>query len=388
MITMPLRTQERVVGVLNIISTRPHAFEEQDAADHGAAGGDARRGDDERRGVRGQAGPGGRAPAALTALRESQVLFDSFMNNNPALAYMKDEEGRRVWVNEPYRHFYRLEGVDTRLLQDEDLMPASWWSWCARRIAGCWRRSSPAVREMMLPAPDGTEHHWLTYRFVVRDGAGQRFVGGVSLDITERKQAEAALRRSEESFRSLIEGSPEAIFVHRGGPLVYVNPSALSFLELSASEVVGASVLQFVHPEDREVATGLLDAAPEQVRSGAYELRFLRPNGRVTIAEVSCQSLLFHGEPATVVSARDLTERKQMQARLVLSDRLVAMGTLAAGVAHEINNPLTLRDLQPVLPGRGAARLAARAARGADGGGGGGAARGGDGGRPGAADRR
>jgi two-component system NtrC family sensor kinase len=55
---------------------------------------------------------------------------------------------------------------------------------------------------------------------------------------------------------------------------------------------------------------------------------------------VSRLSVGFHGEPATVVSARDLTERKQMQARLLLSDRLVAMGTLAAGVAHEINQPL------------------------------------------------
>jgi signal transduction histidine kinase len=59
------------------------------------------------------------------------------------------------------------------------------------------------------------------------------------------------------------------------------------------------------------------------------------------IAEVSCLRIVFQGELATVVSARDLTDRKQMQARLVLSDRLVAMGTLAAGVAHEINNPLT-----------------------------------------------
>jgi two-component system NtrC family sensor kinase len=341
MISVPLRIKEEVAGVLNIISTRPRAFQDQDlrmlqllavmvsAAMTNAAEYEAKQ------------ALVAEHQAALTALQESQVLFDSFMNHNPALAYMKDEEGRRVWVNEPYRRFYRLEGVDTRMLQDEDLLPPELVERVREEDHRALESEQPAVGEMMLPAPDGTEHHWLTYRFVVRDGSGRRLLGGVSMDISKRKRAEAALRRSEESFRSLIEGSPEAIFVHRGGPLVYVNPSALSFLGLPASEVVGAPVLQFVLPEDREVATGLLDAKPGQVRSGTYELRFLQPNGRVMTAEVSCLSLLFHGEPATMVSARDLTERKQIQSRLLLSDRLVAMGTLAAGVGHEINNPLS-----------------------------------------------
>ncbi|HEX8704236.1 MAG TPA: ATP-binding protein [Myxococcaceae bacterium] len=341
MITVPLRIKEQVAGVLNIISTRPHAFQEQDlrtmellAVMLGAAMTNAAEYEAKQALV-------AEHQAALTALQESQVLFDSFMNHNPALAYMKDTEGRRVWVNEPYRRFHRLEGVDTRMLQDEDLLPPELVERVREEDRRVLASEQPAVGEMMLPAPDGTPHHWLTYRFVVRDGTGQRFLGCVAMNITQRKQAEAALRRSEESFRSLIEGSPEAIFVHRGGPLVYVNPSALSFLGLPASEVVGASVLRFVHPDDQEVATGLLDARPGQLRSGACEMRFLRPNGRVATAEVSCQSLLFHGEPATVVSARDLTERKQIQSRLVMSDRLVAMGTLAAGVAHEINNPLS-----------------------------------------------
>jgi two-component system NtrC family sensor kinase len=341
MITVPLRLREQVAGVLNIISTRAHAFEEQDlrtmellAVMLGAAMTNAAE-------YEAKQALAAERKAALSALQESQALFSSFMNHTPALAYMKDDQGRRVWVNEPYRRFFRLEGVDPRTLREEELLPVAMVERLRQEDRQILESGQPSVSEVMLPSRDGVEHHWLDYRFVVRDVSGQRFLGGVLLEITQRKQAEAALRRSEESFRSLIEGSPEAVFVHRGGPLVYVNPSALSFLGLPTSAVVGTPVLQFVHPEDREVATGLLDAAPGRVRSGAWELRFLRANGRVVTAEVSCQSLLFHGELATVVSARDLTERKQIQSRLVLSDRLVAMGTLAAGVAHEINNPLT-----------------------------------------------
>jgi len=341
MITVPLRHGLRVTGVLNIVSEQPRAFSERDgrtmellAGLLGVAMANAAEYESK------QALAAERA-AALAALQETQELFASFMNNGPALAYMKDAEGRRVWVNEPYRRFYRLEGMDLQQVRDRELMPDEAVAHIRQRDQEVLQAGHATASEAMIPAPDGTEHHWLTYRFPVRDGAGRCFLGAVSLDITERKRAEAALRRSEESFRALIEGSPEAIFVHRGGPLVYVNPSALRFLGLPATELVGARVLQSVHPEDQELAAGVLDVAPEQVRSGTCELRFIQRNGRVLTAEVSCLSVLFHGEPATVVSARDLTERKQMQARLVLSDRLVAMGTLAAGVAHEINNPLT-----------------------------------------------
>ncbi|WP_224363308.1 ATP-binding protein [Hyalangium versicolor] len=341
MISVPLRHGDRVVGALNILSQRPHAFTEQElrtmellavilaSAMSNAAEFEAK-----------QALASERA-AALTALQETQELFASYMNNSPALAYMKDGEGRRVWANEPYRRFYRVLQAELPKISDHELMSAESVAIVRQRDREVLESGQPTATEELIPAPDGTERCWFTYRFIVKDGADRRFLGAVSLDITERKRTEAALRRSEESFRALIEGSPEAIFVHRGGSLVYVNPSALSFLGLKRSELVGTSVLNYVHPDDRTLAEGALDVAPAQLQSGTSEMRFQRRGGRVLTAEVSRMTLVFDGEPATVVSARDLTERKAMQARLVLSDRLVAMGTLAAGVAHEINQPLT-----------------------------------------------
>jgi PAS domain S-box-containing protein len=341
MITVPLRHGPRVTGVLNIVSRQAHAFSERDTRTMELLAGMLGTAMSNAAQYEAKQALAAERAAARDALQESQALFDSFMNNSPALAYMKDSEGRRVWVNEPYRRFYRLEGMDLSNVTDRALMPEEFVAQIRQGDQEVLASGLPTMAEATLPAPDGTVHHWLIYRFPVRDAAGRRFLGGVSLDITERKQAEAALRRSEESFRALIEGSPEAILVHRGGPLVYVNPFAVRFLGVPASKLVGTSVLQYVHPEDRAEATGVLDAPPGEVRAGASELRFIQPNGRVITAEVSCLSIVFQGEPATVVSARDLTERKQMQGRLVLSDRLVAMGTLAAGVAHEINNPLS-----------------------------------------------
>ncbi|WP_075005354.1 ATP-binding protein [Stigmatella aurantiaca] len=339
MITVPMMAGGRVGGILNIVSSRPHAFGEQSrralellAVMLGAAMANAAEYEAKQKLV-------AEHSAALSALQDTLRMFTSFMDNSPALAFVKDAEGRRVWANEPYRRFYGLDMDALHHVRDEELMPPAMAQRMRQQDLEVLQTGCSSVTEAMIPGRDGTEYHWITYRFLLKDNEGQTMLAHAALDITEHTRAEVALRNSEESFRSLIERSPEAIFVHRGGPLVYVNPSALVFLKQPASRVEGASLLDFVHPEDRALAQSML-GPPGRGLAGARELRFLSANGRVLTAEVSCLSLSFLGQPATVISARDLTERRQMQTRLVLSDRLVAMGTLAAGVAHEINNPL------------------------------------------------
>jgi two-component system, NtrC family, sensor kinase len=339
MITVPLKAGCHVSGVLNIVSSRTHAFGERSrrtlellAVMLGSAMANAAEYEAKQKLV-------AERSAALAALQDTLAMFTAFMDNSPAMAFVKDTQGRRVWANEPYRRFYGLDMEALYHVRDEELMPPALAHRMRLQDLEVLETGRTSMTEAMIPGRDGNEYHWVTSRFLLKDKEGQTLLAYAALDITEHTRAEVALRNSEESFRSLIERSPEAIFVHRGGPLVYVNPSALVFLKQPASRVEGASLLDFVHPEDRALAQTML-GPPGRGSAGARELRFLSANGRVLTAEVSCLSLAFLGQPATVISARDLTERRQMQTRLVLSDRLVAMGTLAAGVAHEINNPL------------------------------------------------
>ena len=164
-----------------------------------------------------------------------------------------------------------------------------------------------------------------------------------ALERARRELTEEALLSSEQSFRTLIEGSPDGILTHRSGRVVYVNPSLLAALRYTTyTELVGQPFLHIVHPDDTEQATERIEA---MLRSGqpapAYEVRLLAKDGQVVTMEEIAIPLEFEGHPAVASVFRNVGDRKRMEQQLLLADRMVSVGTLAAGIAHEINNPLT-----------------------------------------------
>jgi PAS domain S-box-containing protein len=162
---------------------------------------------------------------------------------------------------------------------------------------------------------------------------GTRMVWVSLLDLTERRRAEAA----EEGFRALSEASQEAVFFHRNGRIVLANDAACAQYRIEREAFVGRPVNDFVAPASRAfVAQRALEQHP-----GPYEAEWLRADGTIFPGEIVARTTAFRGEPVRVVCVRDLTTRKRMEAELAMADRLAAIGSLAAGVAHEVNNPLT-----------------------------------------------
>jgi len=158
-------------------------------------------------------------------------------------------------------------------------------------------------------------------------------VEGIARDITERRQFEEALKLSEASFRILLEGVPEPAAIQQDGSIVYANAALVSSLGFQKpQELLGRRLEEFIVDEPPAPAgTALLVTG---------ERRLKRLDGNVRVAEFASLPLLFAGQPAVVCIARDVTEQRALQSRLSLADRMASMGTLAAGIAHEINNPL------------------------------------------------
>ena len=149
----------------------------------------------------------------------------------------------------------------------------------------------------------------------------------LSLEIVERKRAEAASRESEERYRALTENSLTGIYIHEDDLLVYVNKRLEAMGGYSPREMLGRSFWEFVHPQDRQIVKeGYIPGSLNKAQPGHHEFRFLCKNGAVKWVEALCSSIRHRGRPATMGNVTDVTQRKRAEEE---REQLIADLTIA-----------------------------------------------------------
>jgi len=201
-------------------------------------------------------------------------------------------------------------------------------------------------REITLTRKDGTALICLNTAAAVRDSAGTviRYQGAL-MDVTASRVMERRLHQQQEFARRLIDSFPDLIFVlDNAASYTFVSPRVVEVLGFEPEEIRETELGARAHPEDR----GALRAMYDEILAGRET--FASVEARVRNKKGDWRRLRFHFSPlfdemdkidGVIISGRDVTDLKRLEEQLIQAEKLAAMGQMLAGVAHELNNPLT-----------------------------------------------
>lgn len=231
---------------------------------------------------------------------------------------------------------------------DEDGVPCPLEDYPVTRALATGEAQPPRIIGVRRPAGDIA---WALFRAVpVKDPKSGEVTGAIVtfLDITSRRRAEEALRESEARYRELVEGSPDPMATVQERKLVFINRAGVRLLGAETSAALLGK------PVEEIVGTHRLDALVEYTRRrhagellAAVEAKVRRLDGGEVDVDLSAVPYVWRGQPATLFTARDISQRRRAEARyhalveqMRHTQKLESLGLLAGGVAHDFNNLL------------------------------------------------
>ena len=187
---------------------------------------------------------------------------------------------------------------------------------------------------------DGSVRHWYVITSPVRDDTGRiTSAMEINLDITERKKLEQELEKSEQKYHAIFNNIPNPVFVLDSESHIVLdcNDSVMAVYGYDRSEICDRPFTELNRPKDRDRLTRQLNT-----NAVLNQVVQLRKDGRKIYANIRVSPSEYNGHKVLLVTTSDITKRLEVEQQLAQASKLATLGEMATGVAHELNQPLSV----------------------------------------------
>jgi PAS domain S-box-containing protein len=251
------------------------------------------------------------------ALRHSEQRFAAFINQSGLAAWMKDQEGRYLFVNSTMQRQLRLSHESILGLTDLEWLPADVALRTQAHDAAVVARGREIESIESFPSPDGETRTWHVWRFPYQSPKGELCIGGVAIDITYKKRAD------DDRDRLFKEAADLFVIAGFDGYFRLLNPAWEQALGYALDEIEAKPVLELVHPDDREATRKIWSEMGHAEEALRFENRYRRRDGEYRWFAwngiVNLTQQRFYGV------VRDITEHKLAQEALQRSEERFQM---------------------------------------------------------------
>lgn len=304
-----------------------------------------------------------------------------FLDNFNGVAFITNAKNQVIAVNQEALRLSHFQGLvnENHPVACESFWPEEVSKEICRQNEQLLKKPEEQNYQVSFSAGSRFTGSWLFVRFPVFDDEEHFDLGGICVDTTPLDKARQALEESEERYRTLIEMGHNGVLLHVPDHVLYANPAALDIFETSNVEKLNSALEQLFGSEEAELLWQKVLGDNREITNLEATLEIRLPENKVQAQSlnnpmktrylsVSMRQVRLRKNPAVLTILQDITDRKlqeklekKHQQQMMQADKLIALGTLVAGVAHEVNNPnsaitfnaATLRemltDLSPLI---------------------------------------
>ncbi len=275
----------------------------------------------------------------IEQLKRSEQQQLDLLNNTSSVIYIKDLKSRYIFINRMFEEIFNISNSYISGKTDDMFFPQKVAETFQANDLKVIEDNSILEFEEVVPQADGL-HTYISVKFPLKNSSGEIYaICGISTDITARKHQEEELRKLRNYLYNIINSMPSMLIgIDSNGLITQWNNQAQKTSGIDEADAMGQPLHQILPRLESEMEQVFNAIKTRQEQSD--HKRQVMIDGNVHYEDITIFPLITNGIEGAVIRIDDVTERIRIEEMMIQSEKMLSVGGLAAGMAHEINNPL------------------------------------------------